>query len=35
MGVNSVMGEGATFWVILPIKIQPGQRDVREKLVLS
>jgi len=35
MGVNSVLGEGATFWVILPQKIQPGQRDVREKLVLS
>jgi len=35
MGVDSVLGEGATFWVILPQKIQPGQRDVREKLVLS
>jgi two-component system sensor histidine kinase BarA len=35
MGVESVLGEGATFWVILPQKIQPGQRDVREKLVLS
>ena len=35
MGVDSVLGEGATFWVILPLKIQPGQHDVREKMVLS
>jgi signal transduction histidine kinase len=35
MGVQSVMGEGATFWVILPLITQPGQHDLREKLVLS
>jgi two-component system, NarL family, sensor histidine kinase BarA len=35
MGVDSVLGEGATFWVIIPLKIQPGQHDVREKMVLS
>jgi len=35
MGVDSVIGEGATFWVVLPLKIQPGQHDVREKMVLS
>jgi two-component system sensor histidine kinase BarA len=35
MGVDSLLGEGATFWVILPLKIQPGQHDLREKMVLS
>ncbi|HEX4053050.1 MAG TPA: ATP-binding protein [Tepidisphaeraceae bacterium] len=35
IGVDSVQGQGASFWVILPIKTQPGQRDVREKLILS
>jgi two-component system, NarL family, sensor histidine kinase BarA len=35
MGVDSALGEGATFWVIIPLKIQPGQHDVREKMVLS
>lgn len=35
IGVNSVPGQGATFWIILPLKTQPGQRDVRENLVLS
>jgi signal transduction histidine kinase len=35
MGVESVLGEGATFWVVLPRKIQAGQHDVREKMVLS
>jgi two-component system sensor histidine kinase BarA len=35
MGVHSIQGQGATFWVILPVKTQPGQRDLREKLVLS
>jgi signal transduction histidine kinase len=35
IGIQSQSGQGATFWVILPLKIQPGQRDVREKIVLS
>jgi len=35
MGVQSTQGQGATFWVILPLKTQPGQGDLREKLVLS
>jgi two-component system, NarL family, sensor histidine kinase BarA len=35
IGVDSVLGQGATFWILLPLKIQPGQRDVRQKLVLS
>ncbi len=34
IGVQSIPGKGATFWVILPVKTQPGQRDVREKMVL-
>ncbi|MGA2442912.1 MAG: ATP-binding protein [Tepidisphaeraceae bacterium] len=35
IGVDSVQGQGATFWIVLPQKIQPGQHDVRQKLVLS
>jgi signal transduction histidine kinase len=35
MGVNSILGEGATFWLVIPVKIQPGQHDVRGKMVLS
>jgi two-component system, NarL family, sensor histidine kinase BarA len=35
IGVASTPGEGATFWVVLPVKIQAGQRDLREKMVLS
>ena len=35
MGVHSSIGHGATFWVILPLITQPGQHDLREKLVLS
>jgi two-component system, NarL family, sensor histidine kinase BarA len=35
IGVASTLGQGAAFWVILPLKTQPGQRDVREKMVLS
>jgi signal transduction histidine kinase len=35
IGVNSVAGQGATFWIVLPLKIQPGQHDLREKLILS
>jgi len=35
IGVDSVQGQGATFWIVLPQKIQPGQHDVRQKMVLS
>jgi signal transduction histidine kinase len=35
IGVDSVQGQGATFWIVLPLKIQPGQHDVRQKMVLS
>jgi signal transduction histidine kinase len=35
IGVRSTPGQGATFWVLLPQKIQPSIHDVRGKLVLS
>jgi len=35
IGVRSAVGEGATFWIVLPIKIQPSTLDVRGRLVLS
>jgi len=35
IGVNSQPGQGATFWVLLPLKIEPGSRDLRGHLVLS
>jgi two-component system sensor histidine kinase BarA len=31
IGVQSVAGEGACFWIVLPLQIQPGQRDLRER----
>lgn len=30
IGVNSVAGDGATFWIVLPLKIQSQIHDVRE-----
>jgi signal transduction histidine kinase len=35
IGVISEPAHGATFWVILPLKIDPGPRDLRGHLVLS
>jgi signal transduction histidine kinase len=35
IGVKSAIGQGAAFWIILPLATQPGQRDVREKIVTS
>lgn len=35
IGVMSVPNEGATFWVVLPLKIESGAQDVRGKLVLT
>ena len=35
IGVKSAPGEGATFWVVLPLKIESGAQDVRGKLVLT
>jgi len=31
IGLTSAPGHGATFWIVLPLNIQPGPRDVREK----
>jgi signal transduction histidine kinase len=35
IGIKSRPGQGAAFWIILPLKTQPGERDVREKIVTS
>ncbi len=35
IGVRSVPGEGATFWIRLPVRIEASQQDVRGSLVLS
>jgi signal transduction histidine kinase len=35
IGVRSAENEGATFWVVLPLKIESGAQDVRGKLVLT
>lgn len=35
IGVISTLGHGATFWVVLPVKIDAGEQDVRKNLVLS
>lgn len=35
IGVHSVAGEGATFWVSLPMKIVAGAQDVRGKMALT
>ena len=35
IGVRSALGQGATFWVLLPLKIQAGTQDLRGKLVLT
>ncbi|MGA3066459.1 MAG: ATP-binding protein [Tepidisphaeraceae bacterium] len=35
IGVASVSGQGAAFWIVLPLRIQPGQRDVREKMEVA
>jgi two-component system sensor histidine kinase BarA len=35
IGVRSSPGEGATFWIVLPLKIQPSTLDVRGRLVMS
>jgi len=35
IGVISEPGQGSTFWVILPLKIDAGPRDLRGRLVLS
>jgi signal transduction histidine kinase len=35
IGVRSAAGEGATFWVVLPLRIQSGAMDMRSRLVLT
>jgi signal transduction histidine kinase len=35
IGVVSVPGQGATFWVRIPVRIAASQQDVREALVLN
>jgi len=35
IGVRSMVGQGAAFWVVLPLKNQPGSKDVRARLVLT
>ena len=35
IGVDSVPGEGAAFWVVLPLKIVAGQHDLRGRIPLS
>jgi len=35
IGVRSVVGQGAAFWIVLPLKISPESKDVRAKMVLT
>jgi len=35
IGVRSEPGAGATFWIVLPLKIQPSTLDVRGRMVMS
>ncbi|HSZ59530.1 MAG TPA: HAMP domain-containing sensor histidine kinase [Tepidisphaeraceae bacterium] len=35
IGVLSSPGHGATFWIVIPLHIEPGATDVRGKLVLA
>lgn len=35
IGVRSTLGLGATFWIVLPIRIEAGAQDVRGGLVLT
>ena len=35
IGVKSAPGEGATFWVTIPLRIQAGEMEVRTRLVMS
>jgi len=34
IGVQSTVGQGAMFWIVLPLKITPESKDVRAKLEL-
>ena len=35
IGVDSRPGEGATFWIVLPVKVQAGTQQVREAVGLG
>lgn len=35
IGVNSVVGAGAAFWIVLPVRISPESKDVRAKMILT
>jgi signal transduction histidine kinase len=35
IGVRSTAGEGAAFWVVIPLKIEAGAMDMRGRLVFS
>ncbi|HWE95256.1 MAG TPA: ATP-binding protein [Tepidisphaeraceae bacterium] len=35
IGVRSTAGEGAAFWVVIPLKIEAGAMDMRARLVFS
>ena len=35
IGVLSQPGEGACFWIVLPLKIQAAAMDVRGKMTLT
>jgi signal transduction histidine kinase len=35
IGVQSTPGEGARFWIRLPVQIEPGSHDLKGKLTLS
>ena len=35
IGVKSKAGEGASFWLLLPLKVTPGTRDVRSRVAMA
>jgi two-component system sensor histidine kinase BarA len=35
IGVRSTVGQGATFWVLIPLRIEAGAMDVRGRLALT
>src|SRR5688500_6773376 len=35
IGVKSAPGEGATFWITVPLRIQPGEIEMPGRLVMS
>ncbi|WP_428938175.1 ATP-binding protein [Fontivita pretiosa] len=35
IGLRSAPGQGATFYLILPLQIEPGAQDVRKRMVLT